>query len=281
MHIRGLVLLLFVFPGGARRSIRVDDSHRDAQQQSNAFANGLDLSVEAQDALIPGGSHQGHSPRFRSGPRRVKVALHAADGPEEDQLPMKAGTRREVLAKTGAALASAAAVQSASAKAGQFSKIDVFSIAGTPAISSPYQPGGPKAGPDATYGYKKTDGDFLAKDYQNQIDREMADFDKSKRIIRSLGPNIDSKTWWLVRDNLRGQAYNMKANMEAINNVLAPEKKRAANDAYKKFWKKVDRLDIACQKKELSLAQTEYEGVLDALKTYEQVIYMFPGVSPM
>jgi len=24
------------------------------------------------------------------------------------------------------------------------------------------------------------------------------------------GPNIDTKTWWLVKDNMRGQAYNMK-----------------------------------------------------------------------
>jgi len=74
MHIRGLVLLLFVLPGGARRSIRVDDSHRDAQQQNNAFANGLDVSAEAQDALIPGGFHQERAPRFRFGPRRFKVA---------------------------------------------------------------------------------------------------------------------------------------------------------------------------------------------------------------
>ena len=55
--------------------------------------------------------------------------------------------RRELFAKAGAALAGFAAVQSASAKAGQFSKIEIFSITGTPAISSPYQPGGPKAGP--------------------------------------------------------------------------------------------------------------------------------------
>ena len=33
------------------------------------------------------------------------------------------------------------------------------------------------------------------------------------------GPNIETKTWWLVRDNFRGQAYNMKANMLALNKV--------------------------------------------------------------
>ena len=42
-------------------------------------------------------------------------------------------------------------MQSASAKAGQFSKLDIFSVVGEPAISSPYQPGGPKAGADATF----------------------------------------------------------------------------------------------------------------------------------
>lgn len=74
--------------------------------------------------------------------------------------------RRELFAKAGAALAGFAAVQSASAKAGQFSKIEIFSIAGTPAISSPYQPGGPKAGKDATFGYAKSGGDILATGYE-------------------------------------------------------------------------------------------------------------------
>merc|ERR1719327_621261 len=64
----------------------------------------------------------------------------------------EAPSRRELFAKAGAALFSFSAVQGASAKAGQFSKQDYFSISGTPAISSPYQPGGPKAGSGATFG---------------------------------------------------------------------------------------------------------------------------------
>merc|ERR1712224_863784 len=105
--------------------------------------------------------------------------------------------------------------QSASAKAGQFSKIEVFSIVG--------QPGGPKAGKDATFGFAKSDGEFVANGYEKDVSREKAAYVVSTKIIQSQGPNIDSKTWWLVRDNLRGQAYNMKANMRAINSVLDGE----------------------------------------------------------
>jgi len=243
MHIRGLVFALLFLPGGARRSMRVESFHRDVQQQSNSLGNGLDASVEVQEGFIPG-------------------------------LLGRGGTRREVVAKsTGAALALAAAVQAASAKAGQFSKIEVFSLVGQPGISSPYQPGGPKSGPDATFGYKKSDGEILAKGYQQDVTREKAAFEVSKKIVTSQGPNIESKTWWLVRDNFRGQAYNMKANMLAINAVLEPEKKKEAKKAYDKFWKEVNDLDFACKKKELALAQAEYKSVLDALTKYEQIAF--------
>lgn len=57
-------------------------------------------------------------------------------------------------------------MQSASAKAGQFSKLSIFDVVGEPALSSPYQAGGPKAGPEATYGYSKSDGPILAADYK-------------------------------------------------------------------------------------------------------------------
>ena len=74
--------------------------------------------------------------------------------------------RREVFARAGAAVFGLAAVQSANAKAGEFSKQDIFSVVGEPAISSPYQPGGPKAGKDATFGYSKSDGPMLATGYE-------------------------------------------------------------------------------------------------------------------
>jgi hypothetical protein len=182
-------------------------------------------------------------------------------------------SRRELFAQAGAALAGMSAVQAASAKAGQFSKIEIFSVVGTPGISSPYQPGGPKAGADATFGYAKSEGDILATGYQSDVTREKDAFAVSSKIITSQGPNIDSKTWWLVRDNLRGQAYNMKANMKAINIALGPGPKQdAAKKAYAKFWKEIDSLDLACKKKELALAQKEYSDVLAALKEYTGTI---------
>jgi hypothetical protein len=107
---------------------------------------------------------------------------------------------------------------------------------------------------------------------QADVTREKAAFDVSVKIITTQGPNIESKTWWLVRDNLRGQAYNMKANMLAINKALGDKGKKDADAAYKKFWSEIDQLDLACKKKELALAQKEYGDVLDALKAYQALV---------
>jgi len=52
VHLRGLVLFLFL-PSGARRSIRIDDSRDDAQQ-NDTLANRLGVSAEERGALIPG-----------------------------------------------------------------------------------------------------------------------------------------------------------------------------------------------------------------------------------
>jgi len=277
MLFRGLVLALLFLPGGARRSVRAADSRRDASVDSEALIPGvLGRGVVGRAAPATGvlrerfGAYvEDLEPGFAAPPPlRSSRPRRRAQGAQMRE----AGTRREALGKAaGAALAGAAAVQSASAKAGQFSKIEVFSLVGQPGISSPYQPGGPKSGPDATYGYQKSDGEFLAKGYQQDVKREKAAFEESKKIVSSQGPNIESKTWWLVRDNFRGQAYNMKANMLAINSVLELEKRKAANKAYDKFWKEVNDLDLACQKKELALAQAEYKSVLDALAKYEQI----------
>merc|ERR1740122_324382 len=54
MHLRGLALFLLCLAGGARRSIRINDSHQNAQQQNIMLADGLEVSAEAQEALIPG-----------------------------------------------------------------------------------------------------------------------------------------------------------------------------------------------------------------------------------
>jgi len=54
MHLRGLVFLLLCLSGGARRSIRIDDSHQHAQQRNDLLAKGLEVSAEMREALIPG-----------------------------------------------------------------------------------------------------------------------------------------------------------------------------------------------------------------------------------
>jgi len=119
MLLRALVLLLLLLPGGARRSIRIVDSHHGAQHQSDTLANSLDVSAVARETLLPGGfrmgvfrrsgpqagalregviqagRHPGHleshraSPWFRSGPPRANVALQADGGSETDQSPLK------------------------------------------------------------------------------------------------------------------------------------------------------------------------------------------------
>jgi len=123
IHGCSLVLFLLFLSGGARRSIRIDGSHHNAQQQSNTLANGVKVSAEVWEALIPRGFGTGvfrrrgmqagaliegskqaglrvvhlephrAAPRFPSGPYRAKVALQARGGPEEGQLPSK-GTQR-------------------------------------------------------------------------------------------------------------------------------------------------------------------------------------------
>lgn len=186
-------------------------------------------------------------------------------------------SRRELFSRTGAAVVGFSSVQSVSAKAGEFSKISIFDITG-PSISSPYQAGGPQGlkgtirNPETTYGYLKSDGPILAAEWQGDVAREKAAFDVSSKIVQAQGANIDKKTWWLVRDNLRGQAYNMKANMLALVNVLPAEKKPAAQKAYKKFWTEIESLDLACVKKEYDLAKKEYGDVLEALKAYTALV---------
>jgi len=128
MRLHVLVLFLLFLPGGARRSIRIVDSHDGAQQQNNTLADYLEVSTQAQEALIPrgfatgvlrraslragalpegakqAGRQSGHLESHRAatwlrfGPRRAEVTLQAAAAPEEDQLPSKKGfSRRAVL----------------------------------------------------------------------------------------------------------------------------------------------------------------------------------------
>merc|ERR1712039_938905 len=129
------------------------------------------------------------------------------------------------------------------AKAGEFTKISFF---GAESQSSPYQEGGPKAGKEATFGYEK-----------------------QEKIVRGQGENIEKKIWWLVRDNLRGEAYTMKDNMKAINFVSKDQKK--SRKAYERFWAQIDAVDLACVKKKEDLAQAEYNKAIFLLDEWKSI----------
>jgi len=181
-------------------------------------------------------------------------------------------TRRELLARVGAALGAMSAVGGASAKKGEFGKVGIFGMSD---LSSPYVPGGPKGcSPEradscgATFGYA-SNGTPLAQGYKSDVGREKLAFEESARRISSLQPQIDSKTWWFVRDELRIQAYNMRSSMRALNGVAAD--KAAAEKAYKKYWVEVEQFDLACNKKEAALANKKFADVLAALKAYREV----------
>jgi len=110
VHFRGLVLSLLFLLGGARRSMRINDSQQDAQKQYNSLTNGLDASAESKWVLIPAGlraqvvrragplagrqqyeygfkpdgQHVGRREAWsRLGPHRAKIALQAGSDPEE------------------------------------------------------------------------------------------------------------------------------------------------------------------------------------------------------
>jgi len=70
--LRLLVILLFFLPGGACRSLRVEDTHHGAQQHNIKLSNGLEVAAESQEAFIP--LRFGTGPFLRAGLQ--KSALH-------------------------------------------------------------------------------------------------------------------------------------------------------------------------------------------------------------
>merc|ERR1719446_1441473 len=103
-------------------------------------------------------------------------------------------SRRQILTRASAALLGMSAVQSASAKAGQFSKISIFDVVGEASISSPFQNGGPKPSQiqtiekgTTTYGYSKSDGPILADGFRDDVTREKRDFLVSVDVIKAQG----------------------------------------------------------------------------------------------
>merc|ERR1712146_315381 len=81
-------------------------------------------------------------------------------------------------------------------------------------------------GKDSSYGFYQDREKMLAKDWELDVDRERAQFDTCSKVITGLGPKVESKTWWFVRDELRVAAYNMRSSMLAINKTLPESKKQ-------------------------------------------------------
>jgi len=124
----------------------------------------------------------------------------------------------------------------------------------------------------STYGFTPT-GDILAAGCAKDVARETAVFNKGVSLISALQKDIDSKTWWKVRDQLRGtDVYSLRGAMLSINNVLPEGKKDAAAKAYKKVFVEMEALDLACKKKEQALATKENNDMLEAIAAYKNAI---------
>ena len=96
---------------------------------------------------------------------------------------------------------------------------------------------------------------------------------KTVALVSTLQGDIDSKTWWRIRDQLRGtDVYSLRSSMLAINGVLPTEKKPDAAKAYKKVFVEMESLDLACKKKEQALATKENNDLLAALAAYGAII---------
>lgn len=172
-------------------------------------------------------------------------------------------SRRELFATAAAAVAAASAVQGASAKAGQFGKQELFGFA----ASSPFQSEGLDA--EGTFGYK-TVGTKLATGYEKDVSLEKDIFLRATDIFATLGPKVESKTWWFVEDNLRTVGYNLRSSMTAMNAVAADP--IAATVASKKIITKMEALDLACRKKDLAIATASYDGLLKSVVDYKKLI---------
>jgi len=77
MRLHGLVVFALFLGGTARRNLRIDDGHREAQRQNNTLINAVEGSIATWETFIP----------WRSvGLPRANGTLHTANGPKENQL---------------------------------------------------------------------------------------------------------------------------------------------------------------------------------------------------
>jgi len=80
MYFGGLVFLTFSLPGAARRRLRVDDSHHNAQQRNKTLTQAFEGSTRAWEAFIPSRLFGAHG---------AKGALNAPSGPKDVKFPPK------------------------------------------------------------------------------------------------------------------------------------------------------------------------------------------------
>lgn len=69
---------------------------------------------------------------------------------------------------------------------------------------------------------------------------------------------------------MRGQAYDTKANMLALNKVSKDP--TTAKRLYDKVWNEANQFDLALKKKEKALAMKEYSDFLAALDTWTKEV---------
>jgi hypothetical protein len=187
-------------------------------------------------------------------------------------------TRREMLARAGASAAAVlGASQSANAKAGQFGKFDTrvwglgFDPEGFDPISTPYQKGGGnKGGAAASFGYTKSEGAFLSEGWKKDLKLELAVLAKQEKIVKSQGPRIEAKTWFLARDDLRQNANTMKNNMKRINSQCPDQKK--AKKAYSAFVEAMNAVDVAMVLKEPEPAKSKYAAFIASYDAWKAAV---------
>jgi hypothetical protein len=187
-------------------------------------------------------------------------------------------TRREMLARTAAAGAAAlGASQSANAKAGQFGKFDTrvwglgFAPDGPEALSNPYfKGGGNKGGDKASFGYSKSDGAFLADGWKKDLNVEIAKLAEQEKIIRAQAARIETKEWFLARDDLREASYTMKKNMKRINTQCNDQK--GAKKAYSAFVEAMNAADVAMRLKQQDSARTKFTAFLTSYDTWKSAV---------
>jgi len=90
MPLCGVVLLAFLRPGTARRSISFDFMLHDARQQRNRFTKALDMSAEKREAFLPGGFRMFHRGGWRAHASRAPTSQRPAAERRLAPLPLPA-----------------------------------------------------------------------------------------------------------------------------------------------------------------------------------------------